>query len=158
MVISTQTVVSQPRCHAPITPICFYSFRFCGVTAPRVSLEDLHNDVHQYQVTLYLVIIGELECAVFRYCTPARGGPCWAVLGRALLQIKNKIVGDYNQLAAGFRGTRVTGQPPWRGVLADHRSQYRVMLRTDKHIYDVCRCRDIWISCLCQVLGRASAG
>ena len=31
-----------------------------------------------------------------------------AVLGRALLQIKNKIVGDYNQLAAGFRGTRVT--------------------------------------------------
>ena len=91
-----------------ITPICFYSFRFCGVTAPRVSLEDLHNDVHQYQVTLYRVIIGELECAVFRYCTPARGGPCWAVLGRALLQIKNKIVGDYNQLAAGFRGTRVT--------------------------------------------------
>ena len=102
MVISTQTAVSQPRCHAPITPICF-----CGVTAPRVSLEDLHNDVHQYQVTLYRVIIGELECAVFRYCTPARG-PCWAGLGRALLQIKNKIVGDYNQLAAGFRGTRVT--------------------------------------------------
>ena len=30
------------------------------------------------------------------------------VLGRALLQIKNKIVGDYNQLAAGFRGTGVT--------------------------------------------------
>ena len=87
-----------------ITPIC----SFLWTNSTRVSLEDLHNDVHQYQVTLYRVIIGELECAVFRYCTPARGGPCWAGLGRALLQIKNKIVGDYNQLAAGFRGTRVT--------------------------------------------------